>query len=367
MLTLHDAAKTGKMVAVLYWLEQEDTDVNAKLDGKLALSEAAKNGHAEVVKVLLQNGADFTSLSHEGALPLHYAAQRGYGKVILALLGHGADINAKGEYKYGCTALHIAASIGCAETTRLLIQNGAEMSATNHFSGYTPLHCAVQHGKIEALRVLIQSKADVNAIHQSRGAVLQKGGHGEFLFKIATIMKALLDARDCKYGMTPLYLAVKQSQIQALQCLLQAGADPDVSNLNGKTARDLLKVRKDDFSREALCLIQWSDIIRNMRILKQVHRSGGLFFSTKKEMAKMGSLPLAKIAIAMAGGNLTDEVLLARVQSVTPFPSVISKSPSQTSWMKVSAFFTVVFIALVVGHLSQNNSKLVSRAPGFSL
>ena len=75
----------------------------------------------------------------------------------------------------GQTALHVACLWGTHKCVEVLIQAGANVNATNNFSGATPLHCAAQEndrgdqeGRVASLKMLLAAGADVN-IRDMRG------------------------------------------------------------------------------------------------------------------------------------------------------------------------------------------------------
>jgi ankyrin repeat protein len=61
------------------------------------------------------------------------------------------------------TLLHIACTSGKLEVVKLLIDNGADISAAN-LDGFTPLHIACSHGKLEVDNFLVGNGADISAV-----------------------------------------------------------------------------------------------------------------------------------------------------------------------------------------------------------
>lgn len=59
------------------------------------------------------------------------------------------------------TALHLASSIGSAETVQLLIKHGADVNAQDN-SHRTPLHLASSRVSAESARFITRVLADVN-------------------------------------------------------------------------------------------------------------------------------------------------------------------------------------------------------------
>ena len=72
---------------------------------------------------------------------------------VRLLIDHGADVTAQNETH--STPLHLASSFGSAETVRLLIEHGADVTAKdgNH---RTPLHLASSRVRAETVQLYIQ-------------------------------------------------------------------------------------------------------------------------------------------------------------------------------------------------------------------
>lgn len=104
--------------------------------------------------------------------------------------------------------LHAAAKAGRVEVAGLLLQTGdPELSQAG--CKETALHCAIQHNHPALVALLLRHGADVNG------------------------RKPADDAR--RLGAMPLYAAILRNSTQIMQCLLDAGADPQIK-FGGKTA-----------------------------------------------------------------------------------------------------------------------------------
>lgn len=129
-----------------------------------ALHWAAHNDAIEVVRVLLAAGADVEAdeTGLYGGKPLHWAAEH-QPESVRVLLGHGADVNSRnmqpGDY-FGRTPLIMNASQDddCHEVTKLLIEAGADIHATDG-AGNTALDHAEAGGRTRIADVLRRSGA----------------------------------------------------------------------------------------------------------------------------------------------------------------------------------------------------------------
>lgn len=168
-------------------------NVNAANDiGVTPLSLAINNRNAALVEKLLEAKADPNALLWSGETPLMTAASAGNIDVVKSLLAHGANINAK-EPRRGQTALMWAIADGHPEVARLLIDNGADVRAKSYkfggfrsmvfatyggdipvtsSGGYTPLLFAVKAGDLDTTRLLLEKGADVNEGTPEEGSAL---------------------------------------------------------------------------------------------------------------------------------------------------------------------------------------------------
>lgn len=110
----------------------------------------------------------------------------------------------------GRTPLMHAVLIGSAEFTTILLTAGADAKRADK-DGFTALHFAAQEYAPEIAQILIQNGAEVDAVDQ--------------------------------YGNTPLARAAFASRGRGdvIKILLAAGANPDLQNQHGMSARSLAK------------------------------------------------------------------------------------------------------------------------------
>ncbi|XP_041132056.1 ankyrin repeat and SOCS box protein 2-like isoform X1 [Polyodon spathula] len=182
------AAQSGN-VGPLRYLISLGADVNTQAsDSATALYEASKNGHDEVVEILLSQNADANKPSKHGWLPLHVAAQCGtYGKKLY--------YNEVGRTDEQVKIISMLIPV----TSRARIKR----------SGISPLHLAAERDRDDALELLINSGFDVNAMLSHDRSLLYE------------------DRRS-----TPLYFAISNKNINAIEMLLEAGANPNIDTIN---------------------------------------------------------------------------------------------------------------------------------------
>ncbi len=223
----------------------------------LTLPMAAQLGNLEAVERLIAQGADPNATSEDGSPALVLAARQGHGEVVNALLAAGATVDAQADRR--ATALHAAAREGHLDVARRLLDAGADVSLDGGVLDGTPLHRAAAGGHLDMIRLLIAAGADPDApagytktrpLHEARWAE-DPTAVVELLVELGADPNGLTDQR-----VTPLNQAAKAGEVEVVRALLEAGADPDLPNSSGNSARDLAEMAR---SREVIEVIEEYD------------------------------------------------------------------------------------------------------------
>jgi ankyrin repeat protein len=152
-----------------------------------------------------------------GVSLIQWCAYYGDVSAIRFLISHGEGIQTLGEN----LDLNGAAFHGHWRLCQFLIEQGADANRPLPDTGETPLHAALcngqRRGRDQVIRVLLAAGADPNVA--SRPGVET----GCFM-------------RDCRTkGETPLHRAAICGTEETIQLLLDAGANPEVRDINGET------------------------------------------------------------------------------------------------------------------------------------
>lgn len=219
----------------------------AKIDakerrGQTALMWAAASGNVAAVDTLITAEADMSVSTARGFTAMTFAARDGHIDVVESLVDAGVDVNYAMQPKQtngrnprkGTSALNLAVESGHFELAMSLVSHGADPN--DQRSGFTPLHALTWVRKpnrgedpngdppprgsgnltsLQFVKQIVAAGADVN-VQLARG----KSG------------KAVLSRK----GATPFLLAGKTADLPYLRLLLELGADPTITNVDGCNA-----------------------------------------------------------------------------------------------------------------------------------
>jgi uncharacterized protein len=207
-----DAAMKGDAVAVRALLARK-ADVNTpQTDGTTALHWAVYRENVALVDELLRAGAKAAVANREGATPLYLAGVAGNPVIMDKLLKNGVDVNGT-ILRHGETPLMFSARTGRPDVVKLLLEAGATVDAKDTLRQTTALMWAAEQGHAEVVKLLVAAGADVNAQTTINGAKKRRG----------VVYKQGEDFHTG--GVTPLILAARQGNLDAVKALAEGGAD----------------------------------------------------------------------------------------------------------------------------------------------
>ena len=171
-VTALQAASTHDHGSIVQLLLSNGVDVNMKSEFYgIALHVASYYGRSGIVEMLLNNGAD-VNINHEiRGTALHDASSRGYSKIVEMLLNNGADVNISNKIRG--TALHDASEFSHCRVAEMLLSHGADVNDQSKRDGTTALIVAVFNNDHEMVRLLLANGADVSAKDSILGTAMQ--------------------------------------------------------------------------------------------------------------------------------------------------------------------------------------------------
>jgi ankyrin repeat protein len=140
------------------------------------------------------------------------------------------DVDVKERDKWNRTALHIAASCGCADIVEILLNKGCPIDALDS-DGYTALHRAVLNGHGEVVKLLLDRHPVINPVGRDRFSALHRAVVQGKLALVSFLLNngVKVDEPDQSHGLTPLYHAAVLGNIGVVRCLLDRRASANFS------------------------------------------------------------------------------------------------------------------------------------------
>ena len=201
------AVRTGQVEAVVEAVASGGSYAEREPDsGCTPFLLAATLGHVEIMKWLIDHGAPTTDLDKYDGSALLCAAATGQAAAVSYLLDHG--IAAIDEHQDGTTALLFAAQANSVATIQSLLERGARIDDLDSV-GDGILHRAALDNHVDVLRFVL--------------------GHHHDSHDQPT--RRVIDINLCDPdGFTPLLIAISKGHTEAMEFLLERGADPTIGN-----------------------------------------------------------------------------------------------------------------------------------------
>ena len=203
--------------------------------GETTLMHAAKKNNISAVSLFLEKGMRVDQISAEGETALFFAGMKGFFEVADILIEAGDNVN---QDPIGQTLLMEAAFEGKHDFVEYLISKGADVHLTNYYGRTALIEChedIVQNE--QCIELLIKHGADINA--------------------------------QDKFGHTLLHLAA-ENVYPNVEYLIKKGADFNIKNYVGVSARDILKEHARDGNLYAIGLLELCDVMAEKNRLSEM-------------------------------------------------------------------------------------------------
>jgi ankyrin repeat protein len=185
MTLIHVIAKNGLVtICRLVLCGGPHTDIGyVFVGGTGSFNYVRTSARIPILSTLPTTETDVNAMDYARRTPLYYAAELGHREMAQLLLDQGADVHAS-----EISPLQAASHRGHASIVQLLLDQGADVNASRGFEG-AALYLASKGGHRAVVQLLLEKGADVNATGDYNGNALQvasERGH-------ASIVQLLLD------------------------------------------------------------------------------------------------------------------------------------------------------------------------------
>lgn len=232
----------GKTALQLTQARKAHSILNARINRRnkeIELCEKIKAGDLGALRAAIQQkGFNPNILNKENNQSiLMIACRRGNPKMVQALIQAGANVNYISPDKR--SILHHCSDTNNAEIIRILLQNGADPMIKSGNKA-TALHDAVWGHKINSIKALLPAYKNINFSPDGghNGTPIGLAINRNFADIIHLFIEAGIDLNDPKAPNPPLILAAAGNKPKIVQILLNAGADKNLKNRAGQTAKD---------------------------------------------------------------------------------------------------------------------------------
>jgi ankyrin repeat protein len=268
---LYMAARYGHTSTVRYLIRHtedidgQDTECGSPLAAAAMVQNANKDGHLNTAKLLISKGADINARGGPYCSALQAAACFESIEMVQLLLYNKADVNSTGG-SFG-TALNAAIERERLDIIEILLENKADPNI--RFSGYTALKFAIDCANLSIVEMLLKYGANPDLPIQANDTALHAAARGDLLeiFKALVAGNANLKSNDVvkepiltdaiawyspsvveyllsidiidinekdSMSRSPLLFSILL-ETGDVEELLNAGADPDTTDSEGKT------------------------------------------------------------------------------------------------------------------------------------
>jgi ankyrin repeat protein len=227
-----------------------------------ALLFAARAGDLESAKLLVGAGADVNDEDAWGVSATVLAAHSGFADLVAFLLEHGADPNAATA---GFTALHEAVMRRDEKLAATLLAHGADANArlrtwtpmrrssrdwnfAPELVGATPYWLAARFAQPNLMRLLVDHGADPLFVHEASyhagDPAEARGDRATALMAAVGIVGGAGAEGGARAWVRPARAEPEARVLEAAKLALELGVDPNVANLDGRTALDAARALK---------------------------------------------------------------------------------------------------------------------------
>ena len=192
---------------------------------------ASRNHYDNAAIFLIRHGININAMDRFGWTPLALYSARSETSMARLLVYRGADVNLAGKKGPPLVWAAIAGNEGIAG---LLLDRGAD--ADSSLNGHTPLMDAASKGNSELVRLLIEHRGHVNRNSPQGSALLLPVKSKNYQAVACLLENGANPNIKSASDLTPLMQAAGDGSTELVKALLEKGANPNFKTYDRKTA-----------------------------------------------------------------------------------------------------------------------------------
>ena len=193
LTALNEAILSGKR-SIVRLLLRRGVDVNTAGNKKPAIHVAIENGREDIVRDLIEYGANINVSHQKDGTPFHIAVMNGHESITQLLLQKASCGDGAEDQRVACNVALRALPHDYEGVARVLLEYGAEINAIDQH-GISPLHVVASKGYTNITRLLLSRGADLKAYGGEALEWAALEGHGN---TVSLLLQSSVDANKGK-------------------------------------------------------------------------------------------------------------------------------------------------------------------------
>jgi uncharacterized protein len=181
-------------------------------------------------------------------IPILLSIDAGRTNILKYLIKQKVNINVKSDA--GVTPLILACLIEDEAMVKLLLESGANISAKGN-DGKNALMITASKGNLKLLKLLLEQKIDIEATDDSGANILMMASNDAEIIQKLIDSGVKVDAAD-KKGVTAIFFAIEELQLDKIEILLQNKANVNWKNQHCQTPLSIAEKLKDSLEKEKI-------------------------------------------------------------------------------------------------------------------
>lgn len=299
-------------------------DANFRENGRSLLGWAAQNGNVAIVEALIEGGAKVNGdVDGVGHTPLMRAIETQQVEIVKVLLKAKADPNAKNSEGESCLMMGVESRK--PEIVQELITSGADVKFATPDGDSPALTAAIDSmtESLEILKILGKAKANLNISNAAYTPLSYAVGQSNMEL-VETLLQAGADPNaQTKSGNTPLIDAVSNGNVDIVKLLLAGGADPNRPNGSGSLP---LQVAETYSTPEIAALLKGDDgkALEDQKAPAQSDPKCDIAAAAGKQMELHGLLQAQ-----VSAGKMSSDIFRTFNEDTKGYARMLAEDPSE--------------------------------------